>query len=142
VNRYLSSFLFFYFFIVNINSNVSAQDVTIYNSDSSIIVTKDARFDELMDKLKDQNLANQTMHGFRIQIYFGVNRPKASEVKLDFVSLYPNVPAYLSYQQPNFKIRVGDFLNRYEAQKFLAEINSQFPSSFIVPDEVKLPPVK
>jgi hypothetical protein len=125
-----------------INGSVYAQSVTTYNADSSVIITKDARFDELVTKLKDQNLINQTIHGYRIQIYFGVNRQKASEIKLNFGSKYPEMNAYLSYQQPNFKIRIGDFLNRYEAQKFLKEIDGLFPTSFIVPDDVKLPPLK
>ena len=125
-----------------INCSVYAQNVTTYNADSSVIITKDARFDELVTKQKDQNLINQTIHGYRIQIYFGVNRQKASDIKLNFASKYPDMSAYLSYQQPNFKIRIGDFLNRYEAQKFLKEIDGLFPTSFIVPDDVKLPPLK
>ena len=125
-----------------IHGSVNAQNVTTYNADSSIIITKDARYDELVVKQKDQNLINQTIHGYRIQIYFGFNRQKASEVKLNFASKYPDMSAYLSYQQPNFKIRVGDFINRFEAQKFLKEINGLFPTSFIVPDDVKLPPLK
>ena len=82
------------------------------------------------------------MHGYRIQIYFGGTRQKASDNKLEFSSKYPDIPAYITYQQPNFKVRVGDYRNRYEAQKFLKEIEGLFPTSFIVPDEVKLPPLK
>jgi hypothetical protein len=124
------------------SKNSLAQDVTTSTPDSSIIITKDSRFDDLVNKQKDQNLVNQTMHGYRIQIYFGSNRQKASELKLEFASKYPNVPTYLSYQQPNFKLRVGDYLNRFEAQNFLKEVSSNYQTSFIVPDEVKLPPLK
>ena len=119
----------------------NSQEVTSYNADSSLIIVKDARLDELIHKQKEDNLANQSMHGYRIQIYFGGNRQKASEVKLDFGSRFPDMSAYLTYQQPNFKVRVGDFRNRYEAQKFLREINGFFPASFIVPDDVRLPPI-
>ena len=119
-----------------------AQELTTSNPDSTIILTRDARFDELVNKHKEQNSVNQSMHGFRIQIYFGGVRQKASEVKLDFNSRYPDIPAYLSYQQPNFKVRVGDYRNRYEAQNFLKEIEGLYPTFFIVPDEVKLPPLK
>jgi hypothetical protein len=120
----------------------NAQEITKYNADSSIIITKDERFDKLVQKQKDENLANQSMAGYRIQIYFGGIRQKASEVKLEFTSKFPDVASYLTYQQPNFKVRVGDYRNRFEAQKFLKEIDPFFPSSFIVPDEVKLPPLK
>ncbi len=124
-------------------SFASAQKTTTsYNEDSTISVTKDPRYDELVAKQKRQNAAVQTMPGYRIQIYFGAVRQKASEVKLEFASKYPGVPSYLTYQQPNFKVRVGDYRSRFEAQKFLKEIDGQFPSTFIVPEDVKLPPVK
>ena len=119
-----------------------AQEVTTYNSDSSLIITKEVKLDELITKQKQQNVLNQTIHGYRIQIFFGGNRQKASEVKIDFNSRYPEISAYISYQQPNFKVRIGDFSNRFEAQKFLKEINRFFPTCFIVSDEVKLPPLK
>ena len=137
-NTGISYLLIFYFIVCTSN----AQEVTTYNADSSIIITKDARFDELVNKQKIQNLINQSMHGYRIQIYFGGIRQKASEVKFDFNSRYPDIQAYISYQQPNFKVRIGDYRNRYEAQKFLKEIEGLYPTSFIVPDEVKLPPLK
>ena len=134
---------FFYTLIYCSMSNLTfGQEVTTYNPDSTIIITKDARFDELVNKQKEQNLINQSMHGYRIQIYFGGIRQKASEIKLDFNSRYPDIQAYISYQQPNFKVRIGDYHNRYEAQKFLKEIEGLYPTSFIVPDEVKLPPLK
>ena len=119
-----------------------SQEVISYNADSSIIITKDARFGELINKQKEQNLVNQSMHGYRIQIYFGGVRQKASEVKIDFNTRYPEVQAYISYQQPNFKVRIGDFRNRYEAQRFLKDIEGLYPTCFIVPDDVKLPPLK
>ncbi len=132
----------FLIFFSSTSALVSGQEVTTYNQDSSIIITKDSRFDELVNKQKVQNQINQSMHGYRIQIYFGGIRQKASEVKLDFNSRFPDIQAYLSYQQPNFKVRIGDYRNRFEAQKFLKEIEGLYPTSFIVPDDVKLPPLK
>ncbi len=131
-----------FFVLFSFAKTGNGQEKTTYNSDSSIIITKDARLDELIEKQRRQNLSNQTMHGFRIQIYFGGNRQKASEVKIDFNSKYADIPSYLTYQQPNFKVRVGDYRNRLEAQKFLREIEGLYPTSFIVSDDVKLPPIK
>jgi hypothetical protein len=118
------------------------QTVTTYNSDSTVVISRDAKFDELLKRQKEQNLITQTMHGYRIQIYFGANRQKANDIKSDFNTRYPDVQSYLSYQQPNFKVRIGDYRNRLEAQKFLKDIEGLFPTSFIVPDEVRLPPLK
>jgi hypothetical protein len=119
-----------------------AQEVTTYNKDSSVAITRDAKFDEVVAKQREQNISTPTMRGFRIQIYFGSTRQKASETKLDFSGKHPDIPAYITYQQPNFKVRVGDYRTRFEAQKLLSEIEGMYPTSFIVPDDVKLPPLK
>lgn len=139
---YKITWIFYFLTLFSIPNLAFGQEVTTYNPDSSIIITKDARFDELVNKQKGQNLINQSMHGYRIQIYFGGIRQKASELKLDFAARYPEIQAYISYQQPNFKVRIGDYRNRYDAQKFLKEIEGLYPTSFIVPDDVKLPPLK
>ncbi len=137
----LNIFLFLSVFCFQCHSTFG-QSITTFNSDSSIIITKDKKFDELVNKQKEQNLVNQSMRGYRIQIYFGGIRQKASELKLDFNTRYPDIQAYISYQQPNFKVRIGDYRNRYDAQKFLKEIEGLYPTSFIVPDDVKLPLLK
>ena len=138
----MKTVLFFCLLFLSLQFATAQKTVTTYNQDSTISITKDPRYDELVAKQKRQNAATQTMPGYRIQIYFGAVRQKASEVKLEFNSKFPGVPAYLTYQQPNFKVRVGDYRSRFEAQKFLKEIDGMFPSGFIVPEDVKLPSVK
>ena len=112
---------------------------TVYLADSSVVVTQDARLDDLVKRQKNANQLKPSMPGYRIQIYFGSVRPKASEVKLAFEEKHKDVEAYLTYQQPNFKVRVGDFRTRLDAQKFLKSLEGEFTTMFIVQDEVKLP---
>ena len=101
--------------------------------------SQDSLIHQLVNRHIAINQAKRSMPGYRIQIYFGQNRTKANEVKTDFLQLFPKTGAYLVYQQPNFKIRVGDFSTRLEALKFLKEIQSLYAAAFIVKDEVKLP---
>ena len=96
----------------------------------------------MVKRQKNANLAKQTMPGYRIQIYFGSARQKASDIKSAFADKHNDVSAYLTYQQPNFKVRVGDFRTRLEAQRFLKSMEGEYSTMFIVPDEVKLPPIK
>ncbi|MBK9402668.1 MAG: SPOR domain-containing protein [Bacteroidetes bacterium] len=101
--------------------------------------TIEKQADELVDRHKRVNAAKMSMPGYRIQIYFGSDRTKAQEIRADFLINYPDMPAYLIYQQPNFKVRAGDFRTRLEASGFLNKLDTRFKSAFIVPDEVKLP---
>lgn len=102
-----------------------------------------AKHDSLVKVLMNRHIAicqaKQSMPGYRVQIFFGPQRTTANEVRTDFLHLYPNVTAYIIYQQPNFKIRVGDFKTRLEAMKFLKEVQPLYSTAFLVEDEVKLP---
>lgn len=127
---------------VGLSLQASAQRTVVSSDeDTTFVLVRDERFDEVVTRQKKENLLHPTIPGYRVQIYFGVNRPKASEVKLDFTGRFPDVTAYLTYQQPNYKVRVGDFRNRYEALRFLKSIEGMYPTVFVVPDEVRLPPL-
>jgi hypothetical protein len=55
------------------------------------------------------------------------------------LQLYPEADAYLIYQQPNFRVRVGDFRNRMEAHALYKKMLEEFPEVIIVPDKINLP---
>lgn len=138
-NRSAGIFILYFFSLPCIST--AQKYITSYHKDSTIILTRDARIDDLIAKQKDSNALKQTMTGYRVQIYFGSVRQKASDVKQDFSSKHTEVNSYLTYLAPNFKVRVGDFRTRLEAQGFLKSIEGQYPTSFIVQDEINLPPL-
>ena len=77
--------------------------------------------------------------GYRVQIFFSSgnnSREQAFKVKNEFALQYPKVSAYISFKEPNFRVRVGDFRTRAEAFGFLKEIEAQFPQSFVVKDDI------
>ena len=75
--------------------------------------------------------------GYRVQIYSGSDRDKAIKVKKDFMRLNPGVRTYLTYLAPFFRVKVGDYRNRSDAEGMLREANSTYESPcMIVPDDV------
>lgn len=102
----------------------------------------DPSVERQMEKKKELNRSKPpTIDGFRVQIYAGNSRQQAMQIRTEVVGAYTDYAAYLIYKQPTFRVRVGDFKNRFEAQKLLNELKVQYPSSFIVPDEVLVNPV-
>lgn len=119
-------------------------------SDSPIVIPKIKRDyvvqDEdiawLVEKYNTQNQNKPIITGYRVQIYFdsgNQSKKKANDVKTQFLAKKSDVPCYLVYQAPNFKVRVGDFRSRYEAYKLYREIRNDFPSAYIVKDEISFP---
>lgn len=99
---------------------------------------QDYKLKELLNKHIEIN-SKAAMKGYRIKIHFGADKNQAYEIKRKFSERFPNVPAYAKYDQPNFNIRVGDYRTKLEAYKFLKEVQVEFPSAFLVQDEIEFP---
>lgn len=105
-------------------------------------VHADPRLKTLVFKHNDVLKRGQA-NGYRVQIYFGTDKAKCREVKSRFLASYASdAHAYEIYEQPNFKVRVGDFRSRIEAYRFLKKIRADFPASFIVSTKIEMPSVK
>jgi len=87
--------------------------------------------------LKDYANHEHTQNGYRVQIFLG-DRNTAETTKRSFLQRHPEVPAYLSWLAPNFRLRVGDLHTRLEAEHLLHELKTIYPGSYIVPDEVEM----
>lgn len=61
--------------------------------------------------------------GYRLQIYTTLNRIEALKYKTLFQNAFPEVPAYLVYEEPIYKVRVGDYLSKSEAKGFMPTLN-------------------
>lgn len=77
--------------------------------------------------------------GYRVQIFFGSNRQAAYDAQAKFINDYPEIPTYISYIEPNFKVQAGDFRTRLEAQKLQSELNGMFSTLFIIPTKINPP---
>ena len=77
-----------------------------------------------------------TAEGFRVQIFSGSDRDKTYQEQARFKSMYPAINTYISYTQPNYKIRVGDFRTRLEAEKFMNQIRKVYPTLFIFQERI------
>ncbi len=89
-----------------------------------------------------QNPDNYAIDGYRIQIFEeSGNRSssRAREVMEEFGQKYPGMPAYLTWQAPNFKVRVGDFGSRMQAEGFLEKIKQDYPIAWVIRDKIKFP---
>ena len=128
------------FFSIFASAQSQADSLRLLAVDSNII--QDKRVNELLLKHVLINKARkEKIKGYRVQIHFGPERAKAQEIKTKFTTQYPDIPAYLDYYQPYYKIRVGDFKTKLEAYKLLQDITGDFAGAFIVNDDIELPKV-
>jgi hypothetical protein len=95
----------------------------------------------LVEKHVFLNTKQKTI-GWRIQIFFdsGNNsKSKAYARKGVFMAMYPDMSVYLMFQSPYYKVRVGDFRTRMDAEGFKQKLLGEFPDAFVVKDEIRPP---
>jgi SPOR domain len=124
--------LLFCFFLFTC-SELFAQD------SSGVKVLMDAKTEQLLQKKLELDKTKPSIQGYRVQLYYGGNRAEALELKSKFASLYPEIETYLIYQQPYFRLRAGNYRTRIEAYKLFRKVEKEFPSVFIVNDEIAFP---
>jgi hypothetical protein len=128
---------FIIFLIINVclNQNIKAQT----KIGSVKIKGEIIYLDSIIDKKNRENTINQTINGYRIQLFSGNERTNANNIKTKFLKLYPDQTAYLAYNQPYFKIRVGDFRTKLNAKLFYNKIKGEFNECIIIADKINLP---
>jgi len=75
--------------------------------------------------------------GFRVQVFSLTNIDEARAKKAEIEALVPEEWVYLEYESPAYKIRVGNFVNRFEADRFTKQmIERGYSEAWTVPARV------
>jgi len=93
------------------------------------------------NKLITRNMQSTGVPGYRLRIFSesGVGaKQEQQKVRARFLSLYPGLDAYNRYDEPYFKVYVGDCRTKSEALKLKNMIEKNFPNSFVMPAEINL----
>jgi len=123
---------------------------TFAQTKGEVIVVKDPLIDSLIAKRIELNKIKPTVTnpgstaivssmGYRVQIYYGSDRKEVFAEQAKFKANYPKLNTYITYKEPNYYLRVGDYRTRLEAQKFLNELRPSYPTLFIFREKINAP---
>lgn len=114
----------------------------------SVAVVQDILVDSLLKDYEAMRLKimenpdSKAIPGYRIQIFFdsGLNSSdRAKQVRDAFMLVYPEIPAYITWKAPNYRVRAGDFRTRLEAENALQTIIIDYPNAWVARDEINFP---
>ena len=135
-------------FLLLSGSGVMAQvaDTTRRLTDTSnpVVIEKDPRIDQLVRKQIEINEVTtregrRYVQGFRIQVINSPDRTVVFAAKAKVYEQFPDWKSYMLYQSPNYKLRVGNFKTREEAQDAMKQLSKLFPAGiYIIPDGIEL----
>ena len=92
----------------------------------------------LLDTVANANKGIKYAQGYRILAYTGTERKMAMDIRKAIIDRVPEERDYLQYRQPTFRLKVGDYLSRVEAQQVLARIKDISPNALIIPDQINI----
>lgn len=113
---------------------ISQEEGATFIPDSTVAI--------VLDQHKSFNTLHHGSAGFRIQIFLesgNFSKTKAYTVKEKFNTDYPNEVAYILFNEPYYKVRIGDFRTKLDAEHFLEQLIIDYPEAFIVPDNIRFP---
>lgn len=101
---------------------------------------------EIRNALSRHIVANSSakMQGYRVRIFFDSDRTartKSAAIASGFSEKYPEIPVYRSHVSPYFKVAVGDFRTRADAQRFASKLSASgaYPYVFVVKEQINYP---
>lgn len=86
----------------------------------------------------------RTISGYRVRIFFDNRQSSRAESEAamnKFTAIHHGIAAYRSYVNPYFKVTVGDFRTKSEAMELLNRIQRDFPTAFVVKENINFPVV-
>ena len=92
----------------------------------------------LMDTLANHNKAIRYAKGYRILAYSGTARKAWLDMRDAIVKRVPEERDYPIYTQPNYRLKIGDYLTRVEAQQVLLRIKDITPNAMIIADQINV----
>lgn len=92
--------------------------------------------DELLAAIIKRNGDIKFIPGYTIQVYSGRSRENADMVKTEIYRQVPDARPRQDFDVPNYKVSVGHYLEKIEAQKAFTELKKHFPQAILIPTRI------
>lgn len=77
--------------------------------------------------------------GYVIQVYRGDSRSDAYQIKNTIQETFPELAPQVSYYQPTYRVKAGQYFDRLEATRKHQEVIKLYPRALLLPEKLPLP---
>ena len=111
--------------------SVSLSTCYVNAQDQNITVTQDPKFEQLLNEKRKINNSLTVNDSYKIQIYNGGSEI-AKKTLNEFKQEFSTIDATIVFNTPNYKVWVGNFKTRIEAEKNLNDLKKKYPNAFLI----------
>jgi hypothetical protein len=104
-------------------------NLTLFAQNSS--VEQDPKFEQLLNEKRKVNASVISNDRWKIQIFTGDNE-NSKKTLITFKKEFKEMDASIFFHTPVYKVWVGNFKTRIEAERNLKEIKTKYPNSFLI----------
>jgi hypothetical protein len=119
-----SKFIFFTIALSISTSKLMAQD-------QNINIRQDPKFEQLLIEKRKTNSSSAVNERYKIQIFSGESE-KAKKALNDCKQEFRDLDGTIVFNTPNYKVWIGDFRTRIEAEKYLVEIKKKYDNVLLI----------
>ncbi|MDR2083410.1 MAG: SPOR domain-containing protein [Bacteroidales bacterium] len=104
-------------------------------------IIAEPEFYSILNKKLTYDVYNSGYVGYRVQIYWDAgNNSKQGAYNMadEFYKNHQDIPAYITFKEPYYRVRVGDFRSKLDADKLLTNLNKNFKGSFVVKEFISI----
>lgn len=92
--------------------------------------------DSILDSIAISDQKQRFYQGYTILLYTGSSREEATMARGKTVAMELDLEPELVYNQPNYKVKVGKFLTRLEAQSLFTQLKKEFDNAIVAPERI------
>ncbi len=114
---------------------------------ANVVIKKDARVDVLGEKMLAYNIGLskniRSGKGYRLMVLSTNDRNLAMQLRSKLLQQYPEHKVYMIYQNPFIKLKMGNFVEKEEAENFKKQLLKQkiMPGNiYVLPENIELKP--
>lgn len=112
-------------FVFTLNNN------NLWAQNNGVSVNQDPKFEQLLEEKRKINSSITANDRYKIQIFYG-DIQNARKVLADFQKNFPSLDATIIFSSPNYKVQVGNFKTKIEADRNRQEILTKYPDALVV----------
>ncbi len=94
--------------------------------------------EEKLVRIHEKNKTIKYVQGYRILAYSGTIQEMVNKTKEIIYELFPDENPEVKYVQPNFKVKVGEFYERQEANSMYIKLKKYIPDAVIISERVTI----
>lgn len=94
-------------------------------------INTDPKFEQLLNEKRKINQSITTTDKYKIQIFYGESN-QAKKILNEFRNHHENIDGTIIFSSPNYKVQVGNFKNKIDAERVRLEILKKYPEALVV----------